>query len=375
MRTAYPVLGITQTEKLVVSFASLEDRTMLTTRTGRLTVFLVLGTVLISLALLDSPHTAAQDPSFEDELDQGKLLFRQRKYDDALKSFKRANEMRDKKCGECYGWMSETYLVLEAYKNVIDAADKVFELAGGDTQLLLKAYNNKGLALQASAERKDQKKLAAAEVVFRQGLAIPGASPILRYNLGVVLMQLNRDDEGVAVMKEYLKLQPRGGFSDMARKLAENPRRARENFAPDFSFTSQQGEYISLDDLKGKVVLLDFWGTWCPPCVESVPELRNLNKKMAKEPSFVLIGISSDQDEQAWRDFTEKNRMVWPQYRDKDHKILRAFNIRAYPTYIIIDHEGIVRYQSTGFGWGRAANLEDAIKKYVKVVARTQEAQ
>ena len=347
---------------------------MLTTQTGRLTLFLVLLTAVISLALLDSPRTSAQDPTFEDELDEGKRLFRQRKYDDALKSFKRANEMRDKKCAECYGWMSETYLMLEAYKNVIDAADKVFEFAGSDNQLLLKAYNNKGLALQASADKKDQKKLAAAEAVFRQGLAIPGASPVLHYNLAVVLMQLNRDDEGVAVMKEYLKLQPRGGFSEMARKLAENPRRARENYAPDFSFTSQQGEYISLDDLKGKVVVLDFWGTWCPPCVESVPELRNLNKKYSKEPSFMLIGISSDSDEEAWREFTEKNRMVWPQYRDKDRKIQSAFNIRAYPTYIIIDHEGIVRYQTTGFSWMRAGNLDDAIKKYVKVVARSQEA-
>jgi tetratricopeptide (TPR) repeat protein len=240
---------------------------MLTTRIGRLALFLVLIAAAISLSLLPSPRSAAaQDPDFEDEINQGKILFRQRKYDDALKSFKRANDMREKKCGECYGWMTETYLMLEAYKNVIDAADKAIEFAGGDNQLLLKAYNNKGLALQASADKKDQKKLAAAEEVFRAGMAIPGASPILRYNLGVVLMQLNRDDEGVAVLKEYLKLQPRGGFSDMARKLAENPRRARENFAPDFSFTSQQGEYISLDDLKGKVVVLDFWGTWCPPC-------------------------------------------------------------------------------------------------------------
>lgn len=347
---------------------------MLTTRTGRLTLALVLIAFAISLSLLDSPRASAQDPSYEDEIDQGKLLFRQRKYDDALKSFKRANEMRDKKCAECYSWMSETYLMLEAYKNVIDATDKVIEFAGGDNQMLLKAYNNKGLALQASAERKDQKKLAAAEVVFRQGLAITGASPILHYNLGVVLMQLNRDDEGVAEIKEYLKLQPRGGFSDMARKLAENPRRARENFAPDFAFTSQQGEYIELEDLKGKVVVLDFWGTWCPPCVESVPELRNLHKRYSKEPSFVLIGISSDGDEATWREFTEKNRMIWPQYRDKDRKILNAFNIRSFPTYIIIDHEGIIRYQSVGFSWTRSANLDDAIKKYVKVVARSQEA-
>jgi peroxiredoxin len=337
---------------------------MLTTRTGRLTILLVLISVGLVGSLLNS--TSAQEPTYEDELESGKTFFRQRRYDDALKVFKRANEMREKKCAECYGWMSETYLALEAYKNAIESSDKVIELAGDDKQLLIKAYNNKGLALQAQADKKDQKKLQAAETVFRQALALDNARPIIHYNLGVVLMQLNRDEDGVAEIKQYIKLQPKGGYAETARKLAENPRRARENYAPDFSFTSLQGEYIALDDLKGKVVVLDFWGTWCPPCVESVPELRNLHKRYSKEASFVLIGISSDRDEEAWKSFTDKNKMIWPQYRDENRKIQNAFNIRAYPTYIVIDHEGIVRYQSSGFGWGRAANLEDAIKKQMK---------
>ena len=351
---------------------------MLTTRTGRLTILLVLISVGLVGSLLSSPQAyiaiAQDEPTFEDHLESGRRLYRQRRYDEALKSFKRANEMRDKKCAECYGWMSETYLALEAYKNVVDAADKVVEFAGGDQTLLLKAYNNKGLALQTSAEKKDQKKLQAAEAVFRQALAIPNAPAILRYNLGVVLMQMNRDEEGVAEIKQYIKLQPKGEYLETARKLAENPRRARENYAPDFSFTSLQGEYIALDDLKGKVVVLDFWGTWCPPCVESVPELRNIHKRYSRDPSFVLIGISSDGDDEVWKQFTEKNKMVWPQYRDRDRKILKAFNIRAFPTYIVIDHEGIVRFQSVGFSWLRSANLDDAIKKHMKAAARSVEA-
>lgn len=358
--------------------ATWRTRTLLTARTGRLTILLVLISLGLVGSLLRSPHayiaTAQDEPTFEDQIESGKRLFRQRRYEEALKSFKRANEMRDKKCAECYGWMSETYMGLEAYKNVVEAADKAVEFAGADQQLLLRAYNNKGLALQASAEKKDQKKLQAAEAVFRQALALPNAPAIVRYNVGVVLMQLNRDEEGVAEIKQYLKLQPKGQYSETARKLAENPRRARENYAPDFSFTSLQGEHITLEDLKGKVVVLDFWGTWCPPCVESLPELRNLHKRYSKEPSFVLIGISSDSDEQIWKEFTEKNKMVWPQYRDRDRKILSAFNISAFPTYIVIDHEGIVRFQSTGFSWMRSSNLEDAIRKQVKIVARSVEA-
>ena len=344
---------------------------MSTTQLGRLVLLLLLFTaaLMTSAAKFQDPDT-----SYDDHLQSGKDFFRQRRYDEALKSFKRANELREKKSAECYAWMSDTYLALEAYKNVIESSDKVVELAGDDKRLLFKAYNNKGLALQASAAKKDQRKLQMAEAAFRQGLEIGNAPAILHYNLGVVLMQLNRDEDGVAEVKQYIKLEPRGSYGEIARKLVENPRRARENFAPDFSFTSNQGEYISLDDLKGKVVVLDFWGTWCPPCVASVPELRNVYKRYANEPSFILIGISSDHDEQVWRDFTERNRMAWPQYLDRDGRIAHAFGIHAFPTYIVIDHEGIMRYQSSGLSWVSAANLDDAIRKQVRIVARSAEA-
>ena len=352
---------------------------MLTPRTGpRVPLLLLIATGILGLSSIDSQlywTAAAQDAdAYEEEFLKGKNLYRQRKYEEALKSFKRVNEMREKKCAECYGWMSEAYLALEAYKNVVESADKAIQLANGDKQLILKVSNNKGLALQASAEKKDQKKLQAAEAIFREALAMEGAPAILHYNLGVTLLQLNRDEEGVAEMKQYLQLDPRGSFIDMARQMAENPRRARENYAPDFSFTSSEGEHITLEDLRGKVVVLDFWGTWCPPCVDSVPELRNLHKRYSKEPSFMLIGISSDNDEDEWREFTVKNKMVWPQYRDRDRRIQRAFGIRAFPTYIVIDHEGIVRFMSSGSSWQRSANLDDAIRKQVKIAAKGVEA-
>ncbi|HEY6660155.1 MAG TPA: redoxin domain-containing protein [Pyrinomonadaceae bacterium] len=351
----------------------------MTRRTGRRVPLLLLIAVgIFGLSSFDSQFywtTKAQDAdAYEEELLKGKDLYRQHKYEEALKSFKRANDMREKKCVECLVWMSETYFALEAYKNVIESSDKVIELANGDGQLTMKAYNSKGLSLLALAEKKDQKKLQAAEAVFRQGLAIEGALPILHYNLGVALLQLNRDEEGMAEMKQYIKLEPRGAYFELARQMAENPRRARENYAPDFSFTSSEGEHIALEDLRGKVVVLDFWGTWCPPCVESVPELRNLHKRYSKEPSFMLIGISSDNDEAEWREFTVKNKMIWPQYRDRDRRIQRAFGIHAFPTYVVIDHEGIVRFQSIGMSWQRAASLDDAIKKQVKIVAKSSEA-
>ena len=353
-----------------------EDPTMLTRKIGRFIPIAVLMTLALLVAIPDSQRwtSRAQELDFEEEFMKGREFFRRRKYEDALKSFKRANDLRDKKSAECYGWMAETYLAMGAYKNVVESADKVIELAKDDQRLMVRAYNNKGLALQAWAEKKDEKKLQAAEAAFKEGMAMNSAPAIMRYNLALTLLQLNRDEEGVAMMKEYIKLQPNSEYVELARKIAENPRRARENFAPDFAFTSSDGEHITLDDLHGKVVLLDFWGTWCPPCVESVPELRNLYKRYAKDGSFLILGISSDDDESEWREFTAKNKMVWPQYRDNEGVMMRAFGIRAFPTYILIDHEGVVRFMSVGTSWQRSANLEEAIKKHLKLVAKTAEA-
>jgi peroxiredoxin len=332
---------------------------------------------LLSSSDVVEPTVYAQDDAAAElELEKGLDLLRRRKLDDALKSFKRANEMRGKKCAECYFAMAQAYFGLEAYKNVIESSEKLLEVAGSNQRLILQAHNFKGIALQGQSEGKDEKKLIEAESVLRKGVALDqnGELPNLQFNLGYVLMQLKRDAEGIAEMKKYIEKSPRAPDAERAAKMIENPRRAREPYAPDFSITTADGEHITNDDLQGKVVVLDFWGTWCPPCVASIPSLRSLHKRFAKEPSFVLIGISSDSEEETWRSFTEKEKMVWPQYWDRDHRVQRAFNVRAFPTYIVIDHEGIIRFRTSGTSWERSAYLNEAIKKHVKIVAKTDAA-
>jgi peroxiredoxin len=183
-------------------------------------------------------------------------------------------------------------------------------------------------------------------------------------------MELNRDAEGIVELKKYISLNPGGSKAEEAAKLIENPRRAREAYAPDFSITTADGEYVTLEDMRGKVVLLDFWGTWCSPCVASVPALRDLQKRFSKEPQFKMISVSSRDQEATWREFIEKNQMVWTQYLDRDQHVVRTFDVRAYPTYILIDAEGIVRYREISTSWERTGDLPDAIKKYLKLAAK-----
>jgi len=345
----------------------------------RTTILTALQFLVAAAGLVPSLLTPgnAQQPdaaSYETEIQTGRNLMRQRRFEDALKAFKRANDLKGKTSAEALLLMANAYMSLEAYKNVGQTADKVIEFAGNDTSLQAQAYNLKGIALQRQSDGgKDQKKLQEAESAFRQAVTIKADYSEPRYNLGVVLLQQNRDPEGSAELKKYLELAPEQFNSNDARKMIENPRRARESFAPDFSVTTVDGEYISLDDLKGKVVLLDFWGTWCPPCVASVPALRDLNKRFSKSENFVLLGISSDGDEDKWREFIGREKMVWPQFLDRQHAVQRAFNVRAFPTYIVLDHEGIIRYRSSGLSFEKEAALSEAINKQIKLAKKTAE--
>jgi len=177
-----------------------------------------------------TPGTQASqgnDASYDSEFQKALDLLRRKRYDDALKSFKRANEMRNKQSAECFLGMARAYLELEAYKNVAESCDKTIEFSGGNTQLQAQAFNLKGAALQTQSEGKDQKRLQDAEASFRQGLALGIDLPVLHYNLGYTLLQENRDPEGIAELKKYVELVPEGDKAEQALKVIENPRRAR----------------------------------------------------------------------------------------------------------------------------------------------------
>lgn len=306
---------------------------------------------------------------YNEQITAGRNFMRLRKYDEALKAFKRANDLKGQTSAEALLLMANAYMGLATYKTVVTTCDKVIELTANDPATQAQALNLKGIAIQKQSDGKDQKTLQEAEVVFRQTAAIKEAPPDVHYNLGVVLMQQNRDPEGAAELKEFVKLAPDAFNAEDARKMIDNPRRAREPFAPDFSIVTPESKY-SLENLRGKVVLLDFWGTWCPPCVESVPGLRELNKKFAKESSFVMISVSSDGDADKWESFIAKEKMVWVQYLDRDRKVQRAFRVDRFPTYILVDPEGVIRYRSSGMSLAKEASLEEAVKKQVMLVAK-----
>jgi peroxiredoxin len=135
---------------------------------------------------------------------------------------------------------------------------------------------------------------------------------------------------------------------------------ASRKAAPEFALKDVSGKVIHLSDYKGKVVLLDFWATWCGPCNEELPHMKKIAKEFAGQP-FVMISVSWDSDLGKWQAFLDKNEMTWVQYRDANHELSKAFGVDAIPHYFTIDSDGVLTAEMMGSG----SDVEGKLKKLV----------
>lgn len=108
---------------------------------------------------------------------------------------------------------------------------------------------------------------------------------------------------------------------------------------PSFSGKTMDGKDFALKDMKGRLILVDFWGTWCPPCVAELPQLQKFHKEFEKH-GFEVVGVASD-DLDTLKDFSkDKLELSWTNVVDADGKISDKFGINAFPTSLLIDQEG-----------------------------------
>lgn len=99
------------------------------------------------------------------------------------------------------------------------------------------------------------------------------------------------------------------------------------------------GKSTRLSELKGKVVLLNFWATWCPPCVDEAPALNALQKRIAPLGGTVL-GVSVDDDQQAYQEFIKHYELSFPTFRDTTKQIPLMYGTTMYPDTYVIDRTG-----------------------------------
>jgi cytochrome c biogenesis protein CcmG/thiol:disulfide interchange protein DsbE len=118
--------------------------------------------------------------------------------------------------------------------------------------------------------------------------------------------------------------------------------------APEFRLPDMKGQIINLSDLKGKVVIIHFWATWCPPCVEEIPTLSYLNEQLAGT-DFVLLAISVDENgAQGVAPFLKQKGLNLPVLLDPDRVIASRYGTFKFPETYILDRAGIVQHKIIG---------------------------
>src|SRR3954469_8874076 len=322
------------------------------------------STVLLMLCAAAVPGAQEIKTDYPGEMRNGDTYLQKHEYEQALHAYQHAYALTGKSSYDALIGIALAYRGLGAFKDVLDSCKDGLKLAADDKAHQAQIHNLRGTALSALADKPEDKKLRDAEAEFRTALDANESLAAARVNLGVVLLKMHPDEEGFPELREYLARVSDGPPAENARRLIEDPRRAREPFAAEFSFTTKDGESISLHQLRGKTVVLDFWGSWCGPCVEATPGLIGLHRKLSSQP-VIFLGIAQD-EEARWTKYLEKTKMDWPQYLDADERVSRLFAIAGFPTYIILDGDGIIRARRIGYSSGTEAWLEREIKKTLK---------
>jgi thiol-disulfide isomerase/thioredoxin len=278
----------------------------------------------------------------------------------ALGEFKKADKQDGGHCYACQKQMIRLGSEFDDWKAVELAAQEMVAHAQGARATALAHYEY-GVILAREAAMKHKEELYnRAHDEFGKALAAVPQFPDALFQDGKALAQLHQDDAAKTRFEQYAKMQkPDDPNHQRALRYISDPNLARARMAPAFAVETLDGQHISMDDLQGKVVLLDFWATWCGPCREALPHLRDVAKKFQGQP-LVVVSVSLDANEAQWKEFVAKNGMIWAQYRDGGFTgpISKLFGVEAIPHTFTIDAEGVLQDEHIG-----DASIEGKLKK------------
>jgi len=135
--------------------------------------------------------------------------------------------------------------------------------------------------------------------------------------------------------------------------------------APNFTLKSRSGKNIKLSELRGQVVMLNFWASWCGPCRKEMPILEKIQKKY-KRLGFTLLGVNVEENSRDAKNYLKDVKVTFPVLFDTRQKTSKLYNVSAMPTTIIIDRNGNKRFIHKGY----KAGYENDYKKQVKKLLR-----
>jgi thiol-disulfide isomerase/thioredoxin len=331
--------------------------------------------IILAMICAFTPARAQENPEGPTDekvrktYDRALQLMKERKTELALDDFKKADKQDGGHCVPCQKQMVKLGSSFGDWKAAELGADELVAEAQGEKESALAHFQFAGVFMNEGLQRNKAEFFSRTHEECVKALSAHANFPDVVYQDGLALAHLGQDDAAKARFEQFAKMIPP---DDPARQRAlryiGRPELARARMAPPFAVTTPDGKHISMDDLQGKVVLLDFWATWCAPCREALPHIREVAKKFQGQP-LVILSISLDSDETKWKEFVVKNEMTWLQYRDGGFtgSVAKIFGVTAIPHTFTIDVDGVLQDEHIG-----DASIEGKLKK---LIARARELQ
>ena len=135
---------------------------------------------------------------------------------------------------------------------------------------------------------------------------------------------------------------------------------AVQDEAPDFTLKSLAGNNLRLEEYRGRVVLINFWASWCGPCRQEMPLLDRLHRRY-EDTGFAVLGVNVEGEVEPAQEIVDKTKVTFPVLIDEGQKVSEMYNLEAMPSTVVGDRDGVVRYIHLGYKPGDEA-------KYVEVV-------
>jgi peroxiredoxin len=135
--------------------------------------------------------------------------------------------------------------------------------------------------------------------------------------------------------------------------------------APDFTLSSLSGPNLRLSEYQGRVVMINFWATWCGPCRQEMPALQTIYQRY--EPAgFTLLGVNVDAEPDGAMRMAKELGVSFPLLFDETKEVTRLYDVRAMPVTVLVDRDGVVRYVHHGYKPGYESNYLDQVRSLLR---------
>jgi len=135
--------------------------------------------------------------------------------------------------------------------------------------------------------------------------------------------------------------------------------------APDFALKSDSGSNLRLSELRGEVVLINFWASWCGPCRQEMPVLSELHEQY-RDMGFTVLGVNVEENSTDARKLLKSMPVSFPVLFDNDSTVSRQYDVVAMPSTVLVDRDGNVRYLHRGYNPGEEADYVEKVRSLIR---------